>query len=97
MKRVPFGRMNWDVSPMGLGTFFLRLESRARGERIEAIRRALELGINYLDTAPVYGLGEVERFGQQAVWNRPDIIERPVVANVHRGLLQRRPLVTDSG
>ena len=67
MKRVPFGRMNWDVSPMGLGTFFLRLESRARGERIEAIRRALELGINYLDTAPVYGLGEVERIVGEAI------------------------------
>ena len=65
--------MNWDVSPIGLGTFFLRLESKTRDERIKAIRRALELGMNYVDTAPVYGLGEVEGIVGEAIagWEKP--------------------------
>jgi aryl-alcohol dehydrogenase-like predicted oxidoreductase len=41
-------------------------------ESLAAIRRALDLGINWLDTAPVYGLGHSEEIVGQAIAGRRD-------------------------
>jgi aryl-alcohol dehydrogenase-like predicted oxidoreductase len=41
-------------------------------ESLAAIRRALDLGINWLDTAPVYGLGHSEEIVGQAIADRRD-------------------------
>ena len=59
-----FGKTDWQVSEVGLGgswfygrpEFGLKLFSY--GARI--VERALELGINYFDTAPLYGQGRSE-------------------------------------
>lgn len=53
------------VSPVGLGTWATggTVETWGRvddNESISAIRRAVELGINLIDTAPIYGLGHSE-------------------------------------
>ncbi len=51
------GRTQIDVSPLGFGcgpTAGLMISGTARDRR-DAIARALELGINYFDTAPIYG------------------------------------------
>lgn len=56
MKYRPLGRTGFKVSEIGLGGLFLASETRAMG--IEVIHRALELGVNYFDTAPSYGLSQ---------------------------------------
>jgi len=45
-------------------------------ESIAAIRRAVELGINWIDTAPLYGLGHSEEVVAQAL---DGMAERPYV------------------
>src|SRR3972149_19091 len=44
---------------------------------IAAIRRALDLGINWIDTAPSYGLGRSEEVVGRAI---QDLAERPFIA-----------------
>jgi L-galactose dehydrogenase len=59
-----FGKTGWQVSEIGLGGswFYGRPEEGLKpvsyGVRI--VERALELGINYFDTAPLYGKGRSE-------------------------------------
>jgi aryl-alcohol dehydrogenase-like predicted oxidoreductase len=61
------------VSAIGLGTW--QFGSRewgygseyARNEAVTIVRRALELGVNLVDTAEVYGLGHSERIVGQAI------------------------------
>ena len=62
MKTRPLGRTGIDVSEIGFGcgtTADLMIHGTPR-ERRSAVARALELGINYFDTAPVYGDGVSE-------------------------------------
>ena len=57
MKRRPLGRTGLSVSEIGFGcgpTAGLMVRGDARTRR-EAVARALELGIDYFDTAPAYG------------------------------------------
>jgi myo-inositol catabolism protein IolS len=44
--------------------------SRTHSESVRAIRRALDLGLNFLDTAPAYGSGESERAVAEAIAGR---------------------------
>lgn len=59
-----FGKTDWQVSEIGLGGswFYGRpefgLKPFSYGARL--VERALELGINYFDTAPLYGQGRSE-------------------------------------
>jgi len=70
-ERRPLGRTGLDVFPVGLGTWGLApgaaLRSRPAGygpideataERV--VERALELGVDFFDTAPTYGNGAAE-------------------------------------
>nr|XP_018916432.1 PREDICTED: L-galactose dehydrogenase-like isoform X1 [Bemisia tabaci] len=58
------GRTNLQVSKLSLGggPFGGLYEASAETEGTEIILSALKLGINYLDTAPHYGLGRSEKF-----------------------------------
>lgn len=47
-------------------------------ESVAAIRRAVELGVNWIDTAPMYGLGHSEEIIGQAIADMPES-ERPYV------------------
>jgi len=62
------GRTDYDVSVVGVGGWLGRLEdphaTRADRERaaVDAVRRAVDLGVTYFDTSPAYGPdGEAER------------------------------------
>lgn len=58
MKRRPLGQTGLEVTELGLGGLFV---STARGpfeQAREAILRAFELGVNYVDTAPTYANSE---------------------------------------
>ena len=49
------GRTDLQVTELGLGGVFVRTAATAPGEGVRVVQRALELGVNYLDTAPLYG------------------------------------------
>ena len=59
-----FGRTGWQVSEIGLGGswFYGRPEMGLKpvSYGVRVVERALELGINYFDTAPLYGKGRSE-------------------------------------
>jgi aryl-alcohol dehydrogenase-like predicted oxidoreductase len=57
-KRV-LGRTGLEVSLLGMGGLFVsKVGGRGREEAYQAVRRALELGVNYVDTAPSYADSE---------------------------------------
>src|ERR1700712_3679267 len=62
-----FGATGWELTRIGLGTWALGGGDWAFGwghqddaESVATIRHAVEVGINWLDTAPEYGLGHSE-------------------------------------
>lgn len=74
MKRRPLGRQGLSVSAMGLGCMGM---SEFYGERDEAgsiatMHRALELGIDFLDTADMYGPFTNEQLVGRAIRDRRD-------------------------
>src|SRR5215510_6354031 len=50
----------------------------------QAIRAALDAGINFFDTADIYGLGHSERIIGETIGNLPGIIVATKVGNVAR-------------
>ncbi|MEE4195858.1 MAG: aldo/keto reductase [Anaerolineae bacterium] len=70
MQYRKFGKLDWNVSALGFGAMRLP-SSRFRGvDRPEAIRimqRGIDLGINYVDTAWPYHLGESEKVVGEAL------------------------------
>ena len=62
MKKRVLGRTGLEVSELSLGGLFVASFATAQEEANAAVKRALELGVNYIDTAPSYGNSE-ESFG----------------------------------
>ena len=66
MKRVRLGSQGPELTVLGFGTWALSGPFRFGwgpvddGESIAAIRRAVEAGMNWIDTAALYGLGHAE-------------------------------------
>ena len=63
LKYRKFGRIGWDVSEIGFGGWAVGGEWGAVDDEqsIAAMKKALELGVNFFDTADVYGDGRSER------------------------------------
>ncbi|MDQ6660885.1 MAG: aldo/keto reductase [Chloroflexota bacterium] len=77
------GKTDIDITPLGLGTWAIGGGNWSSGwgpqddqESIDTIHRAIELGINWIDTAAVYGLGHSEEIVGRALQGRE---QRPYV------------------
>jgi diketogulonate reductase-like aldo/keto reductase len=66
--RRKFGWTGLDVPVIGMGTWMIEGRSRdAERRAIEALRLGLDLGMNHIDTAEMYGNGRVEELVAEAV------------------------------
>ncbi len=86
MKTRRLGNSDLDITPIGVGAWAIGGPGYAFGwgtqdddQSIAAIRRAIELGINWIDTAAVYGLGHSEEITARAIeglTNRPYVFTK---------------------
>jgi aryl-alcohol dehydrogenase-like predicted oxidoreductase len=83
MQKRQLGNSDMQITSMGIGAWAIGGSGWAFGwgpqddnESIAAIRHALDSGINWIDTAAVYGLGHSEEVVAKALEGRPD---RPYV------------------
>ena len=68
MERRQFGSMKRKVSVIGQGTWYI--EDKDRDSAIAALRRGLDLGMNHIDTAEMYGSGAAEEVVGEAIDGR---------------------------
>lgn len=85
MQTVKFGKTGMEITPIGFGAWAIGGGGWAAAwgpqdddEAVGAIRRAVELGVNWVDTAAVYGLGHSEELVALALKSVPES-ERPYV------------------
>lgn len=85
MQTRKFGNTDLETTPIGFGSWAVGGSGWAAGwgpqddeESMEAIRRSLERGVNWIDTAAVYGLGHSEEIVARALEGVPEG-ERPYV------------------
>jgi aryl-alcohol dehydrogenase-like predicted oxidoreductase len=82
MKKL--GNSDLEISPIGLGCWAIGGDGalgwgpQDDAKSIAAIRRSVERGINWLDTAPIYGMGHSENVVAQAL-NEIGGADRPLV------------------
>ncbi len=80
MKKISLGKTGLGVSPVCYGTWQISDEWNFRIEdkdvMVESMRKAVELGINFFDTADAYGNGLSERITGEAlrVFKREDFV-----------------------
>jgi hypothetical protein len=79
MHDVRLGKSDLRVSAVAFGTWSFGGEwgSVDRAAAVQTVDRALELGINFFDTAQGYGFGVAERLLADALWpraNREDVV-----------------------
>jgi len=79
MQKRELGNTGMQITPVGFGSWAIGGDnwqfgwgSQDDGDAIAAIERAVELGINWIDTAAVYGLGHSEELVAKAVAGMKD-------------------------
>src|SRR5579863_9776828 len=74
MKHRKLGRTNFDISEIGYGAWGIGGSmwiGASDRDSLAAVRRAIELGVNFIDTALVYGDGHSEELVGKAVSDAP--------------------------
>ena len=64
MKKRKFGNLDWDVSEIGLGCWQIGADwgTVSEDKAKEVLKSSFENGVNFFDTADVYGMGRSEKF-----------------------------------
>ncbi len=90
MKKRPLGRTGVSVSALGLGCMGMSMAygTRDDAESIKTVHRALDLGIDHLDSAELYGDGHNEELLGQALKGRRD--KAFLATKYHNGVKNRR-------
>lgn len=70
MQRRVFGPTGREVAVIGMGTWYF--EQAERRAAIGALQRGLDLGMNHIDTAEMYGSGAAEQLVGEAIAGRRD-------------------------
>src|ERR1041385_9040936 len=70
MRTRRFGASGPEIPVIGIGTW--NMERDDKKAAIAAIRRAIDLGMIHVDTAELYGSGQVERMVAEAIAGRRD-------------------------
>jgi diketogulonate reductase-like aldo/keto reductase len=70
MEQRRFGPLSREVAVIGQGTWYIESGNRARV--IAALRRGLDVGMNHIDTAEMYGSGAAESILGEALAGRRD-------------------------
>lgn len=95
MRYRPFGNTGLQVSEVGFGAWAIgggaMIGTTAIGwgdaddaTSVKAIHAALDSGINFFDTADIYGLGHSENLIGKTIGNKEDIVIATKVGNVSR-------------
>ncbi len=74
MNRRELGRTGWKISEVGFGAWGIGGDAwgaTSDTESLSALHRAIDLGVNFIDTADVYGDGHSERLVAQVRDERP--------------------------
>jgi diketogulonate reductase-like aldo/keto reductase len=85
MSSRAFGPLGTSVSVIGEGTW--NMDGDPRQDAVAAIRRSLDLGAIHVDTAEMYGNGEVERIVGEAIAGRRDevfLVSKVLPSNASR-------------
>jgi aryl-alcohol dehydrogenase-like predicted oxidoreductase len=78
MKKQKLGNSNLEITKVGFGAWAIGGPGYAFGwgkqddnDSVKAVHKALELGVNWIDTAAVYGTGHSEEVIAEALkqWN----------------------------
>jgi len=90
MKKRPLGRTGISVSALGLGCMGMSMAYGAPddAESIRTVHRALELGIDHLDSAELYGNGHNEELLGKALKDRRG--KAFIATKFHNGVKNRR-------
>lgn len=79
MQTKPLGNSDLHITPIGFGAWAIGGSGWAFGwgaqddhDSVEAIQRSLDLGVNWIDTAAIYGLGHSEEVVAKALKGRTD-------------------------
>ena len=81
MQRRTLGKSGYDISTIGLGTWAVgghMWGGQEETQSVEAIHAAVDHGINWIDTAPIYGSGFSEEVVGRAVKQLP-ASKRPMI------------------
>src|SRR5437868_8032774 len=83
--RKEFGPLEVQVPKIGQGTW--NMEQDDRREAIAALQQGLDLGLTHIDTAELYGHGEVEKMVARAIVHRRDevfLVSKVLPSNASR-------------